>query len=261
MRRGPAQQLQTPPFRTSKPARELLCCVYRYDVPSTHALELHYTVDEREKCVVIAPSDVTAGVDARASLTHQNPAGTDRLTSCALNTESVRVAVPTVSARASSFLMCHDLPVYRAGSGPGSGERDLVDPDLRKVLPVALLPPVPFPPLPLEDDDFLFAAVADDLGLDRRAVNDRRTDLHVVVTIAGEEDVVERHHIPRLHIQRGDAEADAGFSAKLLTACLKYRVHIVSSQSGSVFSIEPVNVEACIRAVKTSDVQESRRRA
>ena len=60
---------------------------------------------------------------------------------------------------------------------------------------MTLLATVVLAPLPLENDDFLFLAVLDDLARDLSAAQARSTDLYVV-SIAGDENVVDAITMP-----------------------------------------------------------------
>ena len=94
-------------------AAELLIRVDRYDLPSTHALVRHDSVNTRVERVVAAAADVATGMNARAALTHQNRASGHFLPAEALHAEALRIAVPAVSTGANAFLVCHEvLPVY-----------------------------------------------------------------------------------------------------------------------------------------------------
>ncbi len=110
MRRGPVDGVH----RRSGPLKPagLLGWVDRNDVSRAAALELHYTIDEGKQRIVIASADVPARVETGAALAHHDAAGSNRLTTEALDAQAVRVAIPAVSAGTDAFLVCHSLPVY-----------------------------------------------------------------------------------------------------------------------------------------------------
>src|SRR5262249_12131201 len=71
--------------------------------------------------------------------------------------------------------LCAILRSPRPAPAAGSGGRvDLGDPQHGLVLAVPVLAPVLVPPLFLEDDDLVGAAVLDQLGADRGALDERR---------------------------------------------------------------------------------------
>src|SRR5688572_32169478 len=74
------------------------------------ALELDGAVLEREDRVVLAEADVEAGVELRAALADDDPAGGDELPAEHLHAPVLRVAVATVAAGTLSLFMCHERP-------------------------------------------------------------------------------------------------------------------------------------------------------
>src|SRR5688572_27197485 len=97
-------------------------------------------------------------MDARATLAHDDRAGGHRLAREALHAQVLRVAVPPVPAGADALLVCHEvsLPNGRLRLAR-SGERHLIDANLRESLAVPLLLAVALTALALEDDDLLVA--------------------------------------------------------------------------------------------------------
>src|SRR5687767_15736775 len=87
-----------------------------------------------------------------------------------------------------------------------SAEFDVVDADFGEALPVSLLPRVVLPALELEDDDFVIAAVLDDLARDRGSLDGGRAELDVVA-VGSEDDVVELYLASRLAFDGRDADA------------------------------------------------------
>ena len=126
-----------------------------------------------------------------------------------------------------------------------------LDPDLREILPVALLLSVALPALALEDDDFVGTSVPNHLRLYRGAIHRRRTHENLVIAVSGEQDFVERDRISGLDVERRDAQADSGFGPELLTTSLKYCVHSDFPKPSQRFDAEPVNVDRMGRTVKT----------
>ena len=92
---------------------ELLYGVDRYQFTTGPSLEGHYAVGCGEERVVAAPSDIPARVKFCAPLPDDDPPGLDLLAAVPLYTETLRVAVPTISARAYTFFMCHRCPQLR----------------------------------------------------------------------------------------------------------------------------------------------------
>jgi hypothetical protein len=70
--------------------------------------ELHDAGDEREERVILALSNVFAGLVARAALAHENRACVDELAAEALYAEPLSVRIAAVCRGAAAFLMCHD---------------------------------------------------------------------------------------------------------------------------------------------------------
>ena len=58
--------------------------------------ELHFAVDEGEQGVVLAETDVLAGIDRGAALPDEDVAGADHLAVELLGAKMLRIAVPTV---------------------------------------------------------------------------------------------------------------------------------------------------------------------
>src|SRR5688572_19299895 len=78
--------------------------------------------------------------------------------------------------------------------------------------------------LPLEDDDLLVLAMADDFARDRRTAHSRIADLQIVA-ISRNENIVEGDLVAGLRIQRRDPDRLTGFGAELLPAGTNNRVH------------------------------------
>src|SRR5579863_4217685 len=70
--------------------------------------ELHDASDESEERVVLALTDVFAGLVARAALAHENRARVNELAAEALYAEPLSVRIAAVCRGAAAFLVCHD---------------------------------------------------------------------------------------------------------------------------------------------------------
>src|SRR5512145_1252928 len=104
-----------------------------------------------------------------------------------------------------------------------SADRHVGDLDFREVLPVPRLATIPATPCKSEDPDLLVLAVAHNFSGHLGTFNFRRAGLNVLA-VARDEDVVERHLIPRLGIEQRDFDRDSRLGAKLSTAAHKYGV-------------------------------------
>jgi hypothetical protein len=94
--------------------RKLLYGVDRNQLTLGPSFEGHNAVSHREEGVVAAPSDVSARVEFGAPLPDDDSPGPDLLATVPLHAETLRIAVPTVSARAYALFMCHRCPqLYR----------------------------------------------------------------------------------------------------------------------------------------------------
>src|SRR5690606_24318143 len=82
-----------------------------------------------------------------------------------------------------------------------STQPDLVDPYVRELLPVTLLPAIVLAPLPLEDDHLAVLPVPDHLAGNRRALEQRRADPHAILG-ARHQHLVEGHRLSNLRLQR-----------------------------------------------------------
>src|SRR5690606_14104611 len=74
--------------------------------------ELDGTGREGEQRVVAAASHVHAGVEVGAALAHDDLAGVDGLATEALDAESLRVRIATVTGAGCTLLVCHDEPSW-----------------------------------------------------------------------------------------------------------------------------------------------------
>src|SRR5262249_11159771 len=75
--------------------------------PAAFAIERHDTGDQREEGVVLAATDVAAGVVLGATLPHQDAAGHHGTAAVALDAEPFAVRFAAIANRALTFLVCH----------------------------------------------------------------------------------------------------------------------------------------------------------
>src|SRR5690606_41249100 len=185
-------------------------------------LEADHAVNQREQRVVLPAAHVLARMELGSPLPDQDVAGQDELPAETLHAEPLRVRVAAVPAGADSFLVRH--------SRPPSPEPDLVDPDLGVLLPVALLPAVVLPTLPLEDDDLLALAVRDDLGFDGGTLEGRAPHADLAVGLR-QQDLVERDRLTDLGGERRDPDRLSGLGPETITAGAAGRVHRMATCS------------------------------
>src|SRR5690606_37599395 len=77
------------------------------DLAAALRSELDRTGREREQGVVPAASDVVAGVEVGATLTHDDLTGVDELAAEALHAEALRIGVAAVLGGRCALLVCH----------------------------------------------------------------------------------------------------------------------------------------------------------
>ena len=176
-------------------------------------LERHDSINRCKQCIVTTTPNVPTRMKMRTALADDDAASADPFPTVPLNTQSVGIAVSAVSARSHTLLMCH-----------GCLDLDFRNPNLGKLLPMALLLAVPLPSLPLEDDDLLVLAVAKNLGRDRRSIHCGLPDRYGG-PIRREEYLVKGYRGTFLRYEGGNPEACSRLRSKLLTACLENRVH------------------------------------
>jgi hypothetical protein len=80
------------------------------DEPPARAVifELHPAGNLREERVVLAQSDIEAGLKLAAALPDENRTAGDEVAVVALDAETLRIAVPTVARTSLALLGCHD---------------------------------------------------------------------------------------------------------------------------------------------------------
>ena len=76
---------------------------------ATFAVESYLAVNECEECVIFAATDTHTGMHFGATLTNDDIAGNDSLTSELFHAEALAAGVAAVLDGALSFLMCHVL--------------------------------------------------------------------------------------------------------------------------------------------------------
>ena len=73
------------------------------------ALELDLAVDERKQGVILADTDIVAGMDSGAALSDNDIAGNDGLTVSLLYAKTLRLTVAAVLGGTDTFFMCEKL--------------------------------------------------------------------------------------------------------------------------------------------------------
>jgi hypothetical protein len=138
--------------------------------------------DFRKKGVILTPANVSARVNPRTALPHQDAPGRDFLPGESFDAEALPPAVTPILGTAYAFFMSHDkILLFRYldnNSNLGGKIRKL---DLGEQLPVSGFPSVFFSSFLLEDDYFLVFAVADNLSLQRFAFDVGLADFHRLV--------------------------------------------------------------------------------
>ena len=73
------------------------------------ALELDLAVNQSEESVILADTDIVAGMDSGAALSDNDIACNDGLTVSLLYAKALRLTVATVLSRTDTFFMCEKL--------------------------------------------------------------------------------------------------------------------------------------------------------
>ena len=89
---------------------KLLDRVNRHLLAVTAGLEGNDSIYLGEERIVPAQPHIASGVELGATLPNNDAASLDRLSTISLHAKKLRVAVPTVSAGAYTFFMCHRYP-------------------------------------------------------------------------------------------------------------------------------------------------------
>ena len=80
--------------------------------------ELDGAFAQSEQRVVLAATDVLAGMEVGATLANDDVAGDDMLAAIALHAEALRAGVTTITGRTKTFFMCHFLYLPSVLFGP-----------------------------------------------------------------------------------------------------------------------------------------------
>src|SRR5690606_20292052 len=182
--------------------------------------ELDGAVDQREQRVVAAQADARTRMELGAALADDDVAGLDGLAAVHLHAEVLRVGVAAVARGTYALLVCHDCVsclLLVAGGDAG-------DLDFGVVLPMPHLLLVVLAAAELDDADLVGAAVADDLGGDRGAL-ERVADLDAI-GVAEHQDVAEGDLVADFRGQELDAQRLAFHHPVLLAASNHDCVHV-----------------------------------
>lgn len=126
--------------------------------------------------MVFSHPDVLARIVGRTPLAHDDIAGLCELASEKLHTQTLAFRFASVLRATYSFLMCHFLSVFRLSN-------NIFNHDLGKILAMAVLNPVAFPALFLEDDHFVVLEVAEDFCIDLGPFYNRCAHFYLTVVI------------------------------------------------------------------------------
>src|SRR4051812_29798878 len=84
------------------------CALDRYVGPAENRLaEFDLTLDQGEQGVVLADTDIGAGMELGAALAHDDVAGDDAFTTELLDAKTTAGAVATVAGATACLFMCH----------------------------------------------------------------------------------------------------------------------------------------------------------
>lgn len=101
--------------------------------------EVDATVTQSEQRVVLATTDVFAGMELRAALTNDDLARLDLLTGEHLHAQSFCVGIAAVTGRTETFLMCHVIPSLQLSDGLDFNARKLLAMAAQLLVVLALL--------------------------------------------------------------------------------------------------------------------------
>src|SRR5690606_19863403 len=181
--------------------------------------EFDGTVDQREQGVVAAQADARTRMELGAALADDDVAGLDGLAAVHLHAEVLRIGVAAVARGTYALLVCHGgFSLLLVATG------DAGDLDFGVVLPVPHLLLVVLAAAELDDADLVGAAVADDLGGDRGAL-ERVADLDAI-GVAEHQDVAEGDLVADFRGQELDAQRLAFHHPVLLAASYHDCVHV-----------------------------------
>ena len=181
-------------------------------------LELDDAVNKRKDRVVLAKTDIVAGVDVGAVLADDDVAGYDLLATELLNTKTLGIRIPTVLGRPATFFVCHCCARL---------DIDVVDRDARVALTMSVQLLVTFATLLVEDQDLVALAMSNNRCLDR-SLDVGSSNGHFTV-IAGQKDVCEFNCFTHVVTHEWDDDRLLGGDGILLTGDFDDCVHDVLS--------------------------------
>jgi hypothetical protein len=101
-------------------------CVDNLNSPAA-AVKMHVSVGQRIERKIAPLADALAGVKAVADLADKDVSGSYLLTAESLHSQTLRVRITSVSARALSFFVCHEITspreLLRGQTDPPETER------------------------------------------------------------------------------------------------------------------------------------------
>src|SRR5215472_1038045 len=183
--------------------------------------ELDFAVDQRVQRVVLADTDVDAGMHSRSTLTNDDGAGGDGLATVGFDAQTLRVRIAAVTRTAACFFVCHVCPASLASA------LNPVDLDLGEALAVPLMLAIVLTPTHLEDLDLRRASLRHHGCLDARPCN-RRLPKTNAVSVADHQYLVEGHLCANFRHQAFDLQFLAGGDLVLFAAASDDRVHTCS---------------------------------
>src|SRR3989440_4251157 len=184
-------------------------------------LELHLAGHLGEQRMVAADTDVRAGTDRRAALTHEDVPGEHLLASEALDPQAGGVRGAAVLGTAASLFVCHDLRCPAKQRSAGADVRDL---HFREQLSVVLLPQVMRAALELDHRHLGALAVAHNRGEYLAPLEGRLAELDVRA-LADQQHFAELDRGARLGVELLDAQHVVLGHPILLAARGDDRVH------------------------------------
>ena len=226
---------------------------------------LNGTVDESKQGVILATTDVSAGVDVRTALTDEDSTGGHGLTGKTLAAQTLTTGVAAVTRRAKTFFVCHVyyLLSYSSrarllgrgslsgclggGSGLAGARRglDLGDLQTGKLLTMTLEATIALTLVELEDELLLALELLDDLSSDLslRKLGRIGNDLLAVV----EEDNREGDLGANLAVDLLDVQNIIGGDLILLAASCNDCVHYFALHASVSATAEYSNRCVCTR--------------
>jgi len=185
-------------------------------------LELHLAIGQGEEGVVTSATDVVAGVEARATLPHDDAASSDRLTAEQLHAKAFAFRIATIARTAACFLVSHGRPPIRFVSAADAGHANF-----GIKLTVTVLAMIVLATLELDHRDLVGLALVNHFCRDLAALNERRADHHVI-TLADHHDAIKGNAFTYGLLQLFQPDHITLSDAVLLATALEYREHIDS---------------------------------